>query len=372
MTQSKVLAIGFVDSVHVGKWLEAHAENIDFVVFPSGPNRRVDQKIRRLRRDGDVIFSNFEILVSPILSVWEIVFRNNVPRALLLARRIRLTKPDLIHIFETQHGGYAYSKAGQFLKSSPPRTMLTLFGSDLFWFRKFRKHRKLLANLLAQINYLHIECKRDIAFAKELGFQGEFLGPYPASGVLPQYPASIEKNLGRDIVLAKGYAGNFGGGHEVLKAVRILNRRNRLDGLRVIFYSAGIWLSIKCWLFRVFMGVPVRSYIKFSLTSAQMTDLMLRSVVHVGVSRSDGFPAAVLEALHYGVLPIQSPSACLQESAISSKNYVTIPDHSPEGIARAVDTGIRIANTKVRPKGLESIWDQDFPRKVKRIYSSTG
>lgn len=371
LSKSNVLVVGFVDSVHVGKWLEANADAANFFVFPSGPNRRVDRRIRRLKRTQNVNYSKLETLISPVLALWEIVFGSKTPRALLLARRIKLTQPDLVHIFEAQHGGYAYAKALKFLKLPRPRGIITLFGSDLYWFRQFDKDRRRLNSLFSVTDYVHFECTRDIAFAKELGFKGEFLGPYPASGVVPQYPTSIETNVQRDLILAKGYSGLFGRGHEVLKAARLLNRQHCLEGLRVVFYSAGAWLQIKCWLYKALFHVPVRAFRKFSLTSDQMSALMLKSVIHVGASRSDGFPAAVLEALCFGALPVQSSSACLGDSPISPKDYVVINALSPHEIAKAMKIGLRTAGQRRPLQSLPKIWNDAFPEKVKEIYSAS-
>lgn len=368
LSKSNVLVVGFVDSVHVGKWLEANADAANFFVFPSGPNRRVDRRIRRLKRTQNVNYSKLETLISPVLALWEIVFGSKTPRALLLARRIRLARPDLVHIFETQHGGYTFAKASKFLTSPSPKALLTLFGSDLYWFRRFQNDRKSLKRLLSLIDYVHFECARDIAFARELGFKGVFIGPYPASGLIPQYPTSVLSNDGRDIILAKGYGGTFGRGLQTLSAARLLSRRGSLDGLRFVFYSAGIWLNVKCWFYRNFLQVPVVSFRKFALTEEKMRELMLKSLVHVGASRSDGFPAAVLEALHYGALPVQSSSACLQDSPINPEDYVVFTLLSPEGIAKAIETGIRKASRRTIPNNLVEIWNPSFPKNIRKIY----
>jgi glycosyltransferase involved in cell wall biosynthesis len=53
-------------------------------------------------------------------------------------------------------------------------------------------------------------------------------------------------------------------------------------------------------------GYQVRIYKKHQLSQREVMDLLRRSRVFIGVSRSDGLPASFLEAMSQGAFPIQS------------------------------------------------------------------
>jgi len=60
-----------------------------------------------------------------------------------------------------------------------PKFMLTNWGSDIFWFQRFPRHKARLQNLLQLADFLSAEGERDIVLAMKLGFTG------PATPVIP-------------------------------------------------------------------------------------------------------------------------------------------------------------------------------------------
>ena len=139
----KVLIVAMADSVHTGRWIsQFDGEAINFMLFPSTPHRRVHSLIKqRLDQqiETKVRMSKWMSWAALPLGIADLVFANFF-RAKLLSREINKFQPDVIHIMETQHAGYLTDRALTAVKSKP-RVILSIWGSDLFWFQRFAKHR---------------------------------------------------------------------------------------------------------------------------------------------------------------------------------------------------------------------------------------
>jgi hypothetical protein len=76
---------------------------------------------------------------------------------------------------ETQNGAYPLEIALRNLTKRGqrnPRVLLTLCGSDLYWYSQVQRHRKRIAKVLATVDYLALECERDKKLANQFGFRG--------------------------------------------------------------------------------------------------------------------------------------------------------------------------------------------------------
>ena len=100
---------------------------------------------------------------------------------------------------------------------------------------------------------------------------------------------------------------------------------------------------------------------KGSLTHEQMLRTFSESLLHVGLSRSDGLPASMLEAMSQGAFPVQSETACLDGWITSAK----------EGL---ILSGVSLGQIGVEIKALlgdyERIWRAQGPNleKIARDY----
>jgi hypothetical protein len=81
-------------------------------------------------------------------------------------------------------------------KSKPQglRFIATNWGSDIFWFQRFPKHRAKLQALLKLADAYSAECHRDVALARELGFTGDALPVIPKAGGFPKAYLSLHPN----------------------------------------------------------------------------------------------------------------------------------------------------------------------------------
>jgi glycosyltransferase involved in cell wall biosynthesis len=320
----KVILIGMADSVHVARWLKStlSASELEVFLVPTSPHRRVHPEI--LSMIGKPLDSGSRLSIHSLLRftsiiVWvldrQFLFAGRV-RALFVGRAIESHRPDLVHIMETQNGGYPYlayaAKSPKAEAERKYRLALTLFGSDLFWFSRFPAHKLLLSRLLPKIDVLAAECERDIVLAKELGFGGKVAQLSPVSGGLDPIqiaqPESAEDFVVRDVIAIKGYGGTWGLGHVAIEELAKVS--DKLVGKRIVVFSAERTAKKAAEKYLRPLGVRYQLYPKFALSHSAMLRLYRQSLIYVGLSRSDGLPASMLEAMSQGAFPVQTSSAC--------------------------------------------------------------
>lgn len=340
-----ILLVAMPDSVHVARWLEFHKNaNLRFVVFPSSPLRRAHENIIGLMEDTSEGMSQ---IVLPLhwrvfaLFLWlldrDIFFSNRV-RALFIKRAIKRYKPHVVHIMESQNGGYPASIALSGLAANNrPKVLLTLFGSDLFWYRRFSKHENRLIELLQNVDWLAIECQRDSDIAKTLGYSGKIMEARPVTGGIPGASIaqleSLDSFQQRRKIAIKGYGGKWGRGHLAVRA--ICGMANELKEFEINVYSAG-WKSRFWSKILALKGVRVAVFGKGKLSHNEMLKMFSESIIHIGLSRSDGLPASMLEAMSQGAFPVQSETACLDGWISSSQQGHIVEDMSPSQIGSEI------------------------------------
>lgn len=304
----RILAVGMVDSIHFAKWAELASSFADEVlVLPSGPHRQVHP---RLRANNKVSVNSLLALIS--LPIW--IFSRafgigwlNKVRAVVFLRWVEKYAPDIVHIHEMQSGGYPLSAT---LERTPLPVVYTPYGSDMAWFAQLPAHRGPITNFLGKVTLLIPECKRDVKIARSLGYKGAVAPAMPASGFFEQGIHGSNARGKDRIVLVKGYGGRWGLAPQFLAALQ--GRQTDFANVELIVYSATRdTLRIAKRLQRE--GFNISVYKKFGLSSEKLGGLMARATVHVGLSRSDGQPASLVEAAIARCIPIQTDTACLPE-----------------------------------------------------------
>lgn len=333
----KILLLGMIDSIHLARWIENSnvSREHEVLVIPTSPHRRAQTSILNASRSFDeglrLGLKIHRALRYLSLFVWlldrDFLLKGRF-RALFIVSSIRKFKPDLIHVMETQNGGYPLDLAiKQLMKSKDwrqPTTLLTLFGSDIYWFSRFPDHERRLRSLLTKVTHLSAECSRDFQLAEELGFAGKRLSLMPVAGGIDSSdvdePESAEEFAQRKKILVKGYGGIWGRGHIALEALGKL--RSELTSYEIVVVSAerAARRSAKRNLQR--FGIRVQVHRKRSLSFEEMLSLYRQSRIYIGLSLSDGLPSSFLEAMSQGAYPIQTTSACidqvLNQSAIAT------------------------------------------------------
>jgi hypothetical protein len=348
MQRKTVVLVCMVDSIHVARWIAQFDPNeVKFILFPSGPNRRVHPKITEMiangrQFDNQVTLVPFGGKLSLVLWALDRFFSDYI-RGWLLRQILRRVKPNYVHALEFQHSGYLTSRAleDKTLKTS---FIATNYGSDIFWFQKFPKHRKKIERLLNRADFYSCECNRDVALATEFGFTGIVLPVMPNSGGidLVSLPKPKPHNQ-RRIIAVKGYDGWVGRASWALLALERL--KDEIQGLEVVIFSTDRKTGRLARQIARRSDLKIRIHKKGSLSHEQMMELLAASRIYVGVSLSDGLSTSMLEAIMNGCFAVQTSTACTEGVLQDGVNGLVIRDVSPEGVLSVLVKAISVTKS---------------------------
>jgi len=316
----KLLIIGMADSVHLANWLQ-NMSGLPFEVtlVSSSPHRRVHPKTLELmgpsnQRVMRLNMPNWSMRFGLLLWMVDRLLGERL-RGLLVRNLIRTLKPDLIHVVEFQNAGYILLQAlSKPVTSERPKIMSSNYGSDIYWFQRFSRHKSKISALLKMSDFYTSECQRDIALAKELGFMGT-CALLPNTGGVSEDALRQQKQAPmaseRQLVLLKGYQNKFG---QALQGVgSLLRLRKKLRGYEIISVSTNIITAMALVLLRMFTGLKISFHLKGALSHHEVLSLMARARIYIGLSKSDGISTSLLEAMAMGAFPIQTGTSCAAE-----------------------------------------------------------
>jgi len=327
--RTKVMLVCMVDSIHVARWLGHFTDQeVDFYLFPSGPNRRVHPQISDLVNNSSVSLATFSIpnwarhLALPLWLADRIL--SDRLRGWMLRRKIRQMNPDYLHALELQHAGYIAERALRDKRITVP-LIATNYGSDIFWFQQYPKHLQRIRELLKRTNFYSAECHRDYLLAAKYGFAGVDLPLAPNAGAISG--TDLERNKlsssSRKIIAVKGYQEWVGRAQVVIQALKL--SKDDLKDAEIVFFSCGVSMLLKIKFLKLTSGLNVRGIGKHHLNHDQILDLFSRSRVYVGVSLSDGLSTSSIEAMSMGAFPIQSDTSCASEwflDGVSGQSFI--------------------------------------------------
>lgn len=316
----KILILGMADSVHLANWLENMSSlEAEVILVSSSPHRNIHPKISKML---DAPVNQKLKLRMPRwsrrfgLALWAIdrIFGERV-RGRLVRRLIESERPRLVHAVEFQHAGYILLRAlkeYRFEKSFS--IMLSNYGSDIYWFQKYPRHKARIRSLLTITDVYTSECNRDISLAEDLGLTAKSVLIPNTGGI--DYPAIKEyttKELcsTRKLVVIKGYQGKFG---RAVSGVRALwDKREALKSFTIVSFSTNLATALALIVLGLFSGLEVTVHLKGRLSHKEVLELMSRARVYIGLSRSDGISTSLLEAMAMGAFPIQTGTSCANE-----------------------------------------------------------
>ena len=328
----KILIVAMADSIHTARWLEQFEHSKDeFILFPSSAHRRIHPKIVRLLSDSsgmNIVIPRGLRQTGLLLAAIDKIFIDRI-RGQILRSLIKRFQPEILHALETQGAGYISEVALRKI-SSKPLFVLTEWGSDFYWFRRFPKHETKLRNVLAQVDLLSMECERDVSISRELGFNGVIFPPYPfTGGYQMQTQEETRANLttsSRKIVLIKGHTRFVGRALVALNAIEKLVPY--LDGYQIVVYSADPKARQKAHSLAKEFGLSVVAYRRGALSQDKFLELFRQSRVYIGISLSDGASMSLLDAMVCGAFPIQTNTSCADEWIVDGKSgFIVDPDN---------------------------------------------
>jgi glycosyltransferase involved in cell wall biosynthesis len=263
-------------------------------------------------------------------------------RAWLIRKAILKFRPEFIHAMETQNGAYPLSRALTHVhkkKLLSPPVLLTLFGSDLYWYSRFPEHRNRILTALRLVDFLALECERDRRLALELGYKGKFLPLRPvARGISPELlleKNNLEVEQQRKSIAVKGYSGTWGLAHVAIEALAL--SKVDISAFTVEIFSAerGAIRAAKKYLLP--KGIQYKVYKKGTLQHFEVLKLLRRSLIYIGLSRSDGLPSSMLEAMSQGAFPIQTSTACLDGWLENGETGFAVSEPSAALVANLIE-----------------------------------
>ncbi len=353
-TTRRVMLIAMADSVHVGRWLKTATadQNLEILLIPTSPHRKIHPIIRDMEK-GNLPGVDLKIpLILRFLSlpIWILDQRfllENRIRAYFIAKHLESFKPDFVHVMETQMGAYPFDLALQDLSnSSPIPAILTLFGSDLVWYAQDEYHRNKLVRVLPRFSLLATECQRDVQLARELGFEGEALPQQPVAG-FEEYQNSgallgLSAPSSRRKIAIKGYGGAWGLGHLAIEELGAMG--SEIAKFEVVIFSAERLARIAAKRHLRAAGIRYKVHRKHQLTHKQMLDLFAESRIYIGLSKSDGLPASMLEAMSRGAFPIQTNSACIEGWFVQGQSGFSVSASSRSELHESISRSLRDAS----------------------------
>ena len=340
MQRKTVVLVCMVDSIHVARWIaQFDPTEVKFILFTSGPNRRVHPKILELIAKGKEHDNQIEI--APFggklsLPLWALDrFFSDRIRGLLLRSLIRKASPDFIHALEFQHAGYVTLRA---LEDRGIKTPLiaTNYGSDIYWFQRFPAHKEKIKALLARANLYSAECQRDYLLARELGFIGYELPLGPNAGGIKTEDTSLRLEIPsrRKTIAIKGYHGWVGRALIALEAIEMV--KHELKGFEIVIYSANLKVVRMASQLKRKSGLNLVVHKKSSLAHHEVLSIFGKARIYVGLSMSDGISTSLLEAMSMGAFPIQTSTSCADEWIVDGQNGILIRDITHQAVSGAI------------------------------------
>lgn len=345
--RARVLVIGMLNSIHLARWLENFSDSqIVFDLFPSTADRGVHPRIRKLISQAgknSAVFNMPKVgrLSASILARVKILTGIEL-RSRLLGLLINMHDYRVVHIVEMQNAGYLYLDSCRHLKTEKAyRLIISPWGSDVNWFMKYERHVPKISRLLEMADVFAAECSRDIKLARELGFRGKVLDPIPFAGGLERF-LKPEEGLGsqRNIITIKGYQGWSGQALEAVKAIR--ENLEYFVGKKVVLFSCD--KSVMRAARKLRGKISIQAFPKGSLSHDEMLSLFSKTLVYVGVSRTDGLPASLLEAMSMGAVPVQSDTSCCEDWIRDGETGIILRENTPLEIGKAIQIAMKLAD----------------------------
>jgi len=364
-----VLTVCMLDSVHSARWLKQfEGQDVDFLLFPSSPHRGVHPELERLLSGSEAASFRLAPLARYFaLPLWFLdKFASNLFRGSLLKAAIRSFQPSIVHSLELQNAGYVALRALSGAKPKGPKLLVTNWGSDIFWFQRFPKHKAKLQKLMKLADVYSAECERDVVLARNLGFTGQAMPVIPNAGgfsvadfAIPRLSPSERKTIA-----LKGYHGWVGRAKVSLEAVREMSEE--LQGYKLIVYSANRSVLKLAKQISKQTGLEIKAFGKGAMSHKQVLEMFAKSKIYVGLSESDGVSTSMLEAMAMGAIPVQTSTACCDEwfgDSGVAVHEITVP-----AVKNAIREGLELAEDPANAeKNLETIKARASAEMVKKV-----
>lgn len=290
---------------------------------------------------------------------------------------IKTVRPHIVHTLHTQQAAYPMIHFKALLNETASLWMHSLWGSDLYFWGRYPRHKTLLKECLKGIDILLTEGKRDVVIARQFDFHGRIIDSMPAFGGFDLDEINRVKRVSpsaRKEISIKGYentVGRFFVGLRALEKVRGL-----LDGYTINVFSPSEPSRYIAELFGIENNLKV--HLVEHVPHEHIWAMFARSRICLGVSLSDGLPASLVEGMSMGAFPVQTNTSIADEWLEDGVSGLLIPPNDPDVIAEAlrkalvddalVDEAARINAQTIR----ERMDRQKLSQKIVSIYNEVA
>lgn len=343
MATQRILLIGMLDSIHVGRWMsQFEGTDTTFVLYPSKKFRRINPLILKLLSKNSNIEARLYNRWVPkgMFGYFDYAFKV-LPlslkidlRALYLQKILKKNKFDYIHALEIQGAGYLLAQSLLDLHDSIAKTIVTNYGSDIYYFKQDPVHKSIIESVLQMADYYSAECSRDYKLARELGFNGVELPCIPNAGGFDVSESIGIRTSDRRQIIVKCYGGEFGRAKLILQALKEV--LVSFGSYHVLLYSVTEDMLKEAQVLaekfpeRVRITTQSKPY-----PHEQLIKEFAKSRVYLGASVSDGISTSFLEALIQGAYPIQTNTSCADEW-VSKGAVANLPTTNSKDIEGAI------------------------------------
>jgi hypothetical protein len=284
LVTDRVVVVCMLDSIHSARSLrQFENKKINFLLFPISAHRRIHPELARLLSSSEAASYRLVPLARYFaLPLWVLdKFANNFFRGSLLKAAIKKFRPGIVHSLELQNAGYVTLRALSAEKPKGLKLLVTNWGSDIFWFQRFPKHKAKLQKLLQLADVYSAECERDVVLARNLGFAGQAMPVIPnargfseADFAIPLLALSERKTIA-----LKGYHGWVGRAKVSLEAVREMSEE--LQGYKIIVYSANRSVLKLAKQVSKQTGLEIKAFGKGAMSHKQVLEMFARSKIYM-------------------------------------------------------------------------------------------
>lgn len=343
--REKVLVVCMLDSIHTARWLDLFEHQaIDFLLFPSTPNRKIHEKLKQLISRGDQNGAHYKIAsplahLSILIWLFGLISRFLVP-GYLVKRIVIKNSISKIHAIELNHAGYIVTKASELGLPKSVKIIATNWGSDIYWFQQFPGHLSKIKKLLQITDFYSAECLRDVELAYKYGFKGQVNEVLPNTGGFPlsviMEPSTSPEN--RKAIVIKGYESFVGRASVALNAVSAVSAL--LGDFKIYVYSANRKTKKLAKRISKETNLDIQVFGKKSLTHNQVLQIFRQSRVYIGISLSDAISTSLLESMVTGAYPIQTNTSCACEW-IENGVSGSVVDANVDAVIHEIEKAIR-------------------------------
>ncbi len=316
-----VLIVGPVESPHLRSWVQAvSSDDVKVKIFPidrpnkanlnalstSHPNKNL--KISAIFKFLAISYYSYRILDKITKKKW---------RSALLKRHIKSKNVMCVNFHELQSSGYLFLAIGDYPQLVTNKTIIcSSWGSDLALFGQIHSHKERLKSLLAITDVLTAERDEEEIIARSLGFKGTFHGKVYTTIGASSIPMNLSTCSTRKKILIKGYQNVPGRALNALKAIEIC--KDELQGWDIALFAASESVTVSAELLAKSAELSIRVIPKLSKES--FLEEYREARIYIGLAISDGLSTSMVEAMNYGVFPIQSLNSAASDFIENSVN----------------------------------------------------